>query len=130
MYAGRNPGITVNSDIVWPAIAKLAREKFAECAVQGHRVVALEAAVLIESGWYKDLVDEVWVVYSDRATAVTRIKIRNPQFSEEDIQKRIDAQISNEERLGYATVKIENNGTKEQLEELVKELCTTRLQNP
>ncbi|HEY8490008.1 MAG TPA: dephospho-CoA kinase, partial [Dehalococcoidia bacterium] len=47
------------TDIVWPAIRELARERIEAERRRGTRVVVLEAAVLVEAGWF-DLVDEVW----------------------------------------------------------------------
>lgn len=48
------------SSIVWPAIGKLAGEEMNKAWKQGHKVVVLEAAVLIEAGW-TSMVDQVWV---------------------------------------------------------------------
>ena len=53
------------TDIVWPGIRKLASEELSELETGGNAVACLEAAVLFEAGW-EDLVDEVWVVVSNR----------------------------------------------------------------
>jgi phosphopantetheine adenylyltransferase / dephospho-CoA kinase len=51
------------NEIVWPAIAALAREEMIRLKRdEGHSLVVMEAAVLLEAGWDRTLCDEVWVV--------------------------------------------------------------------
>jgi dephospho-CoA kinase len=98
--------------IVWPAIRALAEEEIArERAAGAARIIVLEAAVLFEAGW-QDLGDEVWVNIVDRDVAITRATQRDkvPQAA---IEKRLDAQLSNAERVARADVVIDNNGTPE-----------------
>jgi dephospho-CoA kinase len=95
--------------IVWPEIRRLAQQEIA--AIRAERpdaIVVLEAAVLLEAGW-EDAVDEVWVVVAERDTAVRRAMARDGT-DESAIQKRIDAQLSNEERRRRADVVIDNSG--------------------
>ena len=97
------------TNIVWPVIRELASAEIAELrASQPETIIVLEAAVLIEAGW-QDLADEIWVVTVAPDTARKRLMARN-NFSEEQAQARIDAQITNEERLEHATVAIANDG--------------------
>ena len=97
------------TNIVWPVIRELASAEIAELrASQPETIIVLEAAVLIEAGW-QDLADEIWVVTVAPDTARKRLMARN-NFSEEQTQARIDAQITNEERLEHATVAIANDG--------------------
>ncbi|KAE8574664.1 hypothetical protein XENTR_v10003524 [Xenopus tropicalis] len=49
------------TDIVWPAIAMLAKKTMEEAASQGISVCVLDAAVLLEAGW-NSMVHEVWTV--------------------------------------------------------------------
>jgi len=98
------------TDIVWPAIRALAEEEIARVRAAGKpRVVVLEAAVLFEAGW-EDLGDEVWVNVIDRENAIARATQRD-RVPRETIERRIDAQLSNEERIARADVVIDNNGT-------------------
>ena len=53
------------TDIVWPAIKKMAQQEIESVrAQQPKQVIVLEAAVLFEAGW-EDIVDEVWSTLVD-----------------------------------------------------------------
>ncbi len=96
------------TDIVWPEIKNLARDQISQIAGKSpDAIVALEAAVLLEAEW-QDLVDEIWVVAVDRKTAIARATARDGSTAEA-IEARLDAQISNEERIAAADVCIYNN---------------------
>jgi len=102
------------TDIVWPAIRALAAAEIKSLQTQyANAVIVLEAAVLIEAGW-QDLVDEIWVVSVDRDTAIARACARD-NVEPSAVQARIDAQLSNEERLRHAQQVIDNTGSQEQL---------------
>jgi len=107
------------TDIVWPAIRRLASEELAELEVAGNELAVLEAAVLLEAGW-EDLVDEIWVVVVDPSIAVSRLRSRNG-LDEEAAWARIRSQLSNEERIRRADVVIENNGTLAELRQRFQE---------
>ncbi len=98
------------TNIVWPEIRRMAE---AEIKTVGKddpsKVVILEAAVLFEAGW-EDAVDEIWVVSLDRDAAVQRAGARDG-VDEAAVQKRIDAQMTNEERVARADVVIDNSGS-------------------
>ena len=64
-------------------------------------LIAVEGAILIEAKTY-GFFDEMWVVTLPKETAMERVKVRNPDLSDEQIQDRIDRQITDEERLKYA----------------------------
>lgn len=98
------------TDIVWPEIRRLAQEDIAAAQAENPgAVVFLEAAVLLEAGWQNGL-DETWVVVVDRDTAVQRAMARDG-LDAAAVQSRIDAQLSNEQRLAHATVVVDNSGT-------------------
>lgn len=95
--------------IVWPEIRRLAEERISALRTRDPEgVVVLEAAVLLEAGW-EDLVDEVWVILSDQDTALRRAMERDGS-PETEVRRRIDAQMSDRERVGRAHVVFENNG--------------------
>jgi dephospho-CoA kinase len=102
------------TDIVWPAIRRLAEDEIARVRAAGTaRVIVLEAAVLFEAGW-QDVGDEVWVIIVDRDVAIARAMQRD-DIARSAIEQRLDAQLSNAERVARADVVIDNNGTPEQM---------------
>jgi phosphopantetheine adenylyltransferase/dephospho-CoA kinase len=108
------------TDIVWPEIRRLAELEIAGFdAIYPDGIVILEAAVLFEAGW-EDIGIETWVVVADRETAIERSIIRN-QIDRTAAERRIDSQLSNEERISRADTVIENN---DDLSELIARLET------
>ena len=79
-------------------------------ALQAHPMIVLDVALLLEDHDYKDLVDQVWVVTVSPEQQLARLMKRN-SYTVEEAQNRINAQMSNEERIQYADVVIDNNGT-------------------
>ena len=109
---GRSAELKKLTDIVWPAIRALAEEEIARVNREGTaRVIVLEAAVLFEAGW-EDLGDEVWVNIVDRAVAIART-MRRDNIAQAAVESRLDAQLSNAERIARADIVIDNNGTPE-----------------
>ena len=106
------------TDIVWPAIRRDIELKIAgyEAAYPDGTLV-LDAAVLFEAGWF-NLGNEVWVVVVDREVAIKRAMARD-LLDREAIEKRIDAQLSNEERIARADVVFENDADESDLKEKV-----------
>ena len=76
-------------------------------------VVVVEAALLLEAGW-DALVDEVWCTGASEDVVIDRLKARNG-LNKEEAQKRINAQMSVDERKSRSQVMIENNGDLAQL---------------
>ena len=104
------------TDIVWPEIRRLAEEEIrAERVKKTGHIIVLEAAVLLEAGW-EAIVDELWVVTVERDTAVQRAMSRDGA-DEKAVQRRIDAQLSNGERIQRADVVIDNSKGEKQLYE-------------
>ena len=83
------------------------------------KAVVLEAAVLLEAGW-QDIVDEVWVVYAEREQAIARAMARDG-LDEAAVSARIDAQMTNEQRIEQSDVAFENATTAEALCERLDE---------
>ena len=101
------------TDIVWPEILALAKAEIRRAATKSETVVVLEAAVLFEANWQQE-VDEVWVVTVDPAVAVQRASARDG-VDAAAVQARIDAQLSNAERIAKADAVIDNSGTQTEL---------------
>lgn len=108
MVFGKPEELTRLTDIVWPEIRRLAGLEIAGFdAIYPDGIVVLEAAVLFEAGW-QDMGEETWVVVVHREIAIDRSIMRN-KITREAAEKRIDSQITNEERISKADVVIENN---------------------
>lgn len=101
------------TDIAWPEILAMAIEEIGKARSQGASVVVLEAAVLLEADWQSD-VDEVWVVTVAPEVAIARATARDG-VDEAAVQARIDAQLSNAERVEIADVVIDNGGSQAEL---------------
>ncbi len=78
------------------------------------RAIVIEAAILIEAGW-QPLFDEIWLVTASRAHAIERLA-RDRGLAREQIEARIRAQLSEDERRKWAAIVIENDGTLEELQ--------------
>lgn len=72
-----------------------------------HRIVAVEAAILLEAGW-RSLVEELWVVVASEEVVISRLQTYK-NFSEAQARARINAQMSNDERMAQADQVIWNN---------------------
>lgn len=94
---------------------------------RGHRVIVLDAAILIEAGWQK-MVDEIWVVRASKEDQLQRLMTRD-RLSFGEATNRIEAQMSLEEKLRYADVVIDNTLDMEQTRAQVEQLWRQRLQN-
>ncbi len=105
--------LTKLTDIVWPEILALAKEKIAAAGTDGTDILVLEAAVLLEANWQEE-VDEVWVVVVEPSVAVRRATARDG-VDAAAVQARIDAQLSNAERIAQADAVIDNSGTEAEL---------------
>ena len=81
------------------------------------RFVIKEAAIMIESGAYKDL-DKLIVVNANREQKIKWIKKRDHLLLE-DIENRIQNQLSDKMRNQYADFIIENNSSKKALKQQV-----------
>ena len=88
-------------------------------------VVVVEAALLLEAGW-DSLVDEVWCTGASEDVVIDRLKARNG-LNKEEAQKRINAQMSVDERKSRSQVMIENNGDLAQLTTVVEQIWENRV---
>jgi dephospho-CoA kinase len=106
--------------IVHPPMFEIARKKIEESRKKQSKIIILDAPILFEANW-TPLVDEVWVVVANEATVLRRAVARTG-LPEEQIRARINAQISNEERIKQANAVIRNDGTTEDMRKQVKKL--------
>jgi dephospho-CoA kinase len=107
------------TSIVWPATFESIRRNVTELRASGATLpIVVEAAILIEANWHS-LFDEIWLVRAPREQVVTRIEIQRG-LKPSETEARIRAQLSDEDRAKHATLVIENNGSIEELRDLLK----------
>lgn len=86
---------------------------------QTNTLIFIDMPLLIETGYYKR-VDEVIVVYTTKLEQLKRLMIRN-QLTKEEAEKRINSQISIEEKVKYATHVLDNTKTLEHLYQSIED---------
>jgi dephospho-CoA kinase len=79
---------------------------------QSHAILFLEVPLLYETHLER-ICDEVWVVWVDEETQIQRLMKRD-NLSREDAIKRIDAQMSLDEKARRADVVIDNRSSLEE----------------
>ncbi len=85
-------------------------------------LVVVDVPLLIETGTQKDFkFDKVIVVYVREATQIRRVMEREG-VTEEEARRMIDMQMPLKEKLKYADIVINNEGTVEETEEQVREV--------
>jgi len=93
--------------IVHPLIGQELAARIAAARDDGYAgPVVVEAAILIEAGW-RALVDELWVVSTDRETAIARV-VAARGVSRADVERRLDAQLPDAARRREADLVIDN----------------------
>jgi dephospho-CoA kinase len=107
--------------IVHPRVEEEIARKFAEWERGGVRdAVFVEAALLVEAGYQKNL-DGLVVAWCTPEQQLERLRARG--LSEEEARRRIAAQMAGEEKLRYATEKIDCSASLEETRRQVRELA-------
>lgn len=99
---GNQERLKALTDIVWPEIALLVKNRIQQAREEGKQVCVLDAAVLLEAGW-NDMVHEVWVTVIPEEEAVSRITERDG-VSAEDALRRLHSQWPNSKQVQFANV--------------------------
>lgn len=81
-------------------------------------MVVLDAPLLLEDEQYHQLADIVWVVTAAPAVQLERLMQRNG-YGRQQAQERIDAQMTEQQRLAYADGVIQNKGSILQMQQQV-----------
>jgi dephospho-CoA kinase len=89
-------------------------------------IAVIDAALIIESGGYKRF-DKLIVAFCERETQIERLMRRNG-ITREDAERRIAAQMSSDEKRGYADFEIDTSGTFEQTRKRVTEVYNQLVQ--
>ena len=106
------------TSIVWPATYDGIRAKVDEFRASGAKTpIIVEAAILIEAKW-NPLFDEIWLVRASRQAVIDRIE-RQRGLKPAETEARIRAQLSDEERAKHASLVIDNNGSLDELREVL-----------
>jgi len=107
------------NEIVHPHVIEEQNRLLKEAeARQPQGISIIDAALMIESGGYKRF-DKLIVVYCDRETQIARLMKRN-QLTREDAERRIEAQMSSEEKRRYADYEIDTSGAFEETRQRVR----------
>ncbi|TMB20017.1 MAG: dephospho-CoA kinase [Deltaproteobacteria bacterium] len=110
--------------LVHPLIAAEVGRRIAAARAEGFDgPLVVEAAVLLEAGW-RPLVDRVWVVSTRREHAIARI-VAARGLTREEVERRLDAQLSDAERRRQADLVIENDGPPAALQAAVEDAWRT-----
>ena len=105
--------------ILFPLIREeIDREIGCIAAVEKKSFVFLDMPLLFEIE-YQTYVDEVWLVYVDEATQLSRLMARNG-FTESEATARIKSQIPAADKLSRSQVVIDNGGSVEETERRVR----------
>jgi dephospho-CoA kinase len=114
------------TSIVWPATFESIRRTVADLRARGATLpIVVEAAILIEANW-QPLFDEIWLVRAAREQVLARIE-RQRGLKPAETEARIRAQLSDEDRARHASLVIENNGSLDELRDLLKTVWAAAL---
>ena len=117
--------LTRLNQIMHPRMARMVAQQVQELREQGADVVVVEAALLFEAGW-DSLVGEVWSTESPEDLVIERLQTRSG-LSQEEAKKRIDSQMSAEERKSRSQVVVDNSGDLVELERVVRSIWDRRV---
>jgi dephospho-CoA kinase len=105
--------------IVHPLIFAEIRNRIGSYRAAGRvEPIVVEAALLIEANWLP-LVEEVWLVVASPRLVVERVTSERG-LPAAQVEQRIKAQLSDDERRKFAHVVIENTGSLDELRERVR----------
>ena len=102
------------NEISHPIIAEMVLKEFKSIVSKDLKgIVFLEAALLIEANWY-NMCHHIWVVTLEAAEASRRLQKRDG-LSVSEARSRLESQLNAKERLTYADVVLDNNGSRKDL---------------
>lgn len=111
---GKKDKLAILNKIVHGAVKKEIARQLLTLYAKGHGLVVLDVPLLYESGLHY-ICGATVTVSCLKDLQLKRLLERNPELSEDDCRKRIDSQLSSEERNIRADIVIENIGTLEEL---------------
>jgi len=90
------------TNIVWPEIGNFMNEQIKVLFNKGHKIIVVEAALLIDADWHANL-NEVWVSFVPDETAIERSMARDGSNIEK-VKGILSSQMSNQQRISHANV--------------------------
>lgn len=112
-------------DLTHPAIVEEIGAALSRLAAQGHRVVLVEAALILETG-RRGLCDAVIVVHCGRDRQIERLMARDG-IGREQALRRLEAQMDPDRKARAADYVIDNSGSLEQTRDQVRALAARLL---
>lgn len=107
--------------ITHPRIIERIKERIEEYRGEKAKVVMIEAALIVEKGGMRPLINDLIVVTADEETQIKRL-IERSGLSREEAFSRIRSQMPISEKVKHATYVIDNSGslghTRRQVEEI------------
>lgn len=98
------------NSIVHPKMYARMREMIDAMRAAGEaRPIVVEAAILIEANWLP-LFNEVWLIVASKERVIDRVE-RDRGLARVQVEARIKAQLSDDERRKHAAIVISNDGT-------------------
>lgn len=104
--------------LVHPRVIAEEKRLLEEAERKGRELAVVDAALMIETGTYRNY-DRLVVVYCPRAAQMERLMARDG-LSKEEAARRVDAQLSIEEKKPYADYVIDTSGSLEETERQVQ----------
>ena len=98
--------------ILHPAVKRAIRKRFQEEEQKGTELLILEAALLLQDG-YPDMLDEIWFVYVDPETRISRL-MGSRGYTREKCLDIMKNQLPEEAYRAAADVVIDNSGSWEE----------------
>jgi dephospho-CoA kinase len=106
--------------ITHPLIQEASASRLADLAAGGHALALYEAALLVESGRWRDF-DGLIVVTASPESQIARAVARGG-MTREEAEARVKAQLPTEEKIRVATEVIDNDGPVEDTERQVEQV--------
>ncbi len=105
-------------ELLHPPIIRECERRIRQAEVSGSTVCLVDAALLIESGWYTRC-DEVILIEASEAVRLDRL-VRSRGLSRDDAMLRIRSQMAQQEKRRHADFIIRNDGSREETERQVR----------
>jgi dephospho-CoA kinase len=110
--------------IIHPEVANLAQDMFSLALAQGYSLIIYDVPLFYEAGLDKLPFRKVILITASERACIDRVVARDG-VDPEQVQKRLAAQMSVEEKRARANIVIENSGTPGELREKIVQIVST-----
>ena len=114
--------LTYLEEVIHQHVEKAMYNFIAQAKVENAPIAVVDIPLLIEKEWHNK-VDKVWVVYTPLEVQVQRL-ISRENYTDQEVQERIQSQLPLEDKLEFADFVIDNSGSLEQTKEIVNKAWT------